>query len=47
MGLTDTTVYKINNKDLLYITRNYTRYFLIAYKEKESENEYTHTHTYI
>ena len=46
LGLTDTTVYKINNKDLLCITRNYTRYFVIAYKEKESENEYTHTHTH-
>ena len=33
----DTTTYKINNKDLLYSTRNYIQYLIIAYNEKESE----------
>ena len=34
------TVYKINNKDQLYGTGNYTQYFVITYKEKESEKEH-------
>ena len=35
-----TTIYKINNKELLYSTGNYTQYFEITYKGKESEKEY-------
>ena len=40
---------QINNKDLLYSTGNYTRYFAITYKGKESEKEYidTYIHIYI
>ena len=41
MGLTYTHYYiqkKINNKDLLYSTGNYTQQFVITYKGKESEN---------
>ena len=30
----DTTVYKINNKDLLYSTGNYIQYPVINYNEK-------------
>ena len=30
-------MYKINNKDLLYSTENYTQHFVITYKGKESE----------
>ena len=32
----NTTVYKINNKDLLYSTGKYTQYLVIIYMEKES-----------
>ena len=35
-----TTIYKINNKDLLYSTGNYTQYFVIIYMGKDSENIY-------
>ena len=35
----DTTIYKINNKDLLYRRGNYTENFVITYKEKEAEKE--------
>ena len=38
-----TTIYKINNKDLLYSTGNYTQYFVINHNAKESEKEHTHT----
>ena len=37
---------KIDNKDLLYSTGNYTQYFVITYKGKESEKEYMYTHMY-
>ena len=30
-------MYTIDNKDLLYSTRNYTQYFVITYNGKESE----------
>ena len=33
-------LYQINNKDLLYSTRNYTQYFVTSYMGKESEKEY-------
>ena len=36
-----TTIYKINNKDLLYSTWNYIRHLVITYNGKESEKEYT------
>ena len=32
-----TTIYKINNKDLLYSTGNYIQYLVINYNEKEQE----------
>ena len=48
------TIYKIDNKDLLYSTGNYTQYFVIKYKGKESEKEciyeiyiYIYTYKYI
>ena len=31
---------EINNKDLLYITGNYSQYLIITYNGKESEKEY-------
>ena len=40
MGLTYNTriaTYKIDNKNLLYSTGSYTRYFVKTYKEKKSE----------
>ena len=41
LELTDThTIYKINNKDLLYSTRNYTQYLVITSNGKESKKEY-------
>ena len=36
-----TTIYKINNKYLLYSTENSTQYSAITYMGKESENIYT------
>ena len=47
MGLIDTTIYKINNKDLLYSTGNYIQYLIVTYKGKESENIYTHIYIYV
>ena len=42
---------QIANKGLLYSTKNYTQYFVIAYKREDSEKEcvyiYIHTHTYV
>ena len=35
-----TTIYKINNKDLLYSTGNYIQYLAINRNGKESEKEY-------
>ena len=35
-----TTIYKINNKGLLYSTGNYIQYLVIIYNGKESEKEY-------
>ena len=35
-----TTIYKINNKDLLCSTGNYIHYLVIIYTGKESEKEY-------
>ena len=34
-----TTIYKVNNKDLLYSTGNYILYLVITYNGKESEKE--------
>ena len=51
-GGRDTLLYikLITNKDLLYITENYTQYFVITYIGKESEKEdmcvYRYTRTY-
>ena len=47
LGLTDTTVYKINNKDLLYSTGNYIQYLVITYNGKESEKEYMYVYIYV
>ena len=33
-------VKQVNNKDLLYNTRNYTQFFVITYKGNEPEKEY-------
>ena len=39
---------KINNKDLLYSTENYTQYLIITYKRIcIYTHTHTHTHTYI
>ena len=52
LELANANYYIQNRQTTVYITRNYTRYFIIAYKGKESENEYmyiyiyTHTHTH-
>ena len=35
-----TTVYKINNKNLLITTGNYIQYLVITYNGKESKNKY-------
>ena len=35
-----TTMYKIDNKNLLYSTGNSTQHFVITYKGKEPEKEY-------
>ena len=35
-----TTIYKINNKDLLHSTGNYIQYLVITCNEKEPEKEY-------
>ena len=40
LGLTDTTIYKINNKDLSYSIGNYIQYLVITYNGKK-------VHTYI
>ena len=42
-------MYKISNKDLLYITWNSIQYLVITYNGKESEKVYIciHTHTHI
>ena len=37
----------MNNRDLLYSTRNYIQYRIITYNGKESVKEYTHTHIYM
>ena len=37
----------ITNKDLLYSTRNYTQYLVMAHKGKEYENIYTYTYIYV
>ena len=39
IGQIHTTVYKINNKDLLCSTGNYIQYIVITYNGKESEND--------
>ena len=38
----NTTMYKINNKDLLYSTRNYIQYLVMTQNREESEKEYVH-----
>lgn len=35
---------KINSKDLLHSTRNYSQHLVVAYDGEESEKEYTHVH---
>ena len=35
-----TTIHKVDNKDLLYSTGNYTQHLIITYEEKETEKEY-------
>ena len=40
-----TTIYKINNKDLLNSTGNYAQYLVITYNGKGYEKAHTHTHT--
>ena len=42
LGLTDTTIYKINNKDLPYSVGNYIQYLVITYNGKKVHT-YTHT----
>ena len=37
---THTTIYKINNKDLLRSIGNYIHHLVIVYNGKESEKEY-------
>ena len=37
----------INNKILLYSTRNYIQYPVVNHNGKDYENKYTHTHTHI
>ena len=39
-----TTIYKINNKVLLYGTGNYIQYLIIIYNGKESEKEYIYVY---
>ena len=41
-----TTIYKINNKDLLYSTGNYIHYLVIIYNGKESEKEYIYNESH-
>lgn len=38
--LVQITIYKLNNKVLLYNTGNYIQYFVITHNGKESEKEY-------
>ena len=40
-------MYKINNKDLLYSTGNYTQYLEITYNGKESEKLYIYIYIYM
>ena len=40
LNIHSTYIKYINNKNVLYGTRNYTQYLIIAYNEKESEKEY-------
>ena len=42
-----TTIYKINNKDLLCSTGNYIPYLVIIYNGKESEKEYIYIMNHI
>ena len=42
-----TTVYKRDNKDLLYSTGNYVQYLVLASDGKLSEKEYIYTYVYI
>ena len=37
--LIQTTIYKINNKDLQYSTRNYIQYLIVTYNGKGPEKE--------
>ena len=39
-------VKQVNNKDLLYNTRNYTQFFVITYKGNEPEKEYIYMCVY-
>ena len=40
-------MYKINNKDLLYSTENYTQHSVITYKGKESEKRKIYIYIYV
>ena len=41
---TDSRMYKITNKDLLYSTGNMSQHSVITYKGKEAIKEWTHVH---
>ena len=42
-----TTIYKTDNKDLLYSTGNFIQYLVITYNGKESEKEQREIYIYI
>ena len=42
-----TTVYKINNKDLLYSTGNYIQYLVITNNAKEPDKEYIYIYIWV
>ena len=39
-------IHRMNNKALLYSTRNYIQYPVLSHNGKEYEKIYTHTHTH-
>ena len=48
LGLREhSTIYIINDKNLLYSSENYIHYLVITYMVKESEKEYIYIYTYI
>ena len=42
-----TTIYKVNSKNLQYSTENYLQYLVITYNGKESEKTYIYMCVYI